>query len=213
MNIYKKLFILLAFSIHSVHAEDSIVNTSSMSCKDIREIEKNVKKFRKDVSYKPLYKLKPLYELTPNQISDCDYLERKYVNFMFGGLKLSSNVGYTNEISRVSGVGVSLTERLESAKTVYGLSFGWEGKPIVRDAMFVVGKRKSMEFYRNDENKFVRWAFIDAFKLEAKITYGNTLLEEQGMNPRMTNEKTSYTVGIKYELPLDKAPFITKWEE
>ena len=77
---------------------------------------------------------------------------------------------------------------------------------------FLFGKGKGISWYR-DKNKedFIRWAVVDAIKLDATFRFGENVVESRISTEFETTTTSSFFVGISYELPLEKLG--TPWRE
>jgi hypothetical protein len=124
-------------------------------------------------------------------------------NFFLGSLNFKATYGLTNASGTTTeGAGIAPVS-FKSDESVWETKFGYFDKPILRD-IYLAGNMKNLSTYRKNKNKAVRWALLDAFKLNIHGAYGKTAKDEAGTDNFTTEEKFTYYVGISYELPLSK---------
>lgn len=137
------------------------------------------------------------------ETQDRNFVKDPIKNFLLGSLKFKSNIGYTDTNGFSDGSGNATQINFRSNETVWGVKLGYFGKKIVRD-IYLSGDLKRLDKYRKKKNDAVRWALIDAVKLNMSVGYGQSINNPKGAGNYTRDARTNFFVGLSYEVPLGK---------
>ena len=153
-----------------------------------------------------------------------EYLRKPIRSFLLGDLKFKANAGYTETVgsNRLRSRGRRSDEdgdesgRLDNRAEAYGVEVGWFGKPVLRDFFFLFWD-KDIEEHRKAVEKAKRtgegnWDSLgfDAVKLDLSFGFGRSIVDNlAGQQTLETYNKTFFTVGVHYSIPLRQFPFFS----
>ena len=139
--------------------------------------------------------------------SDEDFLDpnMRLMNGILGSLMIKAGAGYTDQNqttldpSSSSAVSLKLT-----ADWTFNVQIGYSGKPLLRDIFLQTGEQARLGEYRNwGPGSRIRWAFFEAFKFDAYLSYSRQVDPTTTGSAFKTSDKGGYYVGARYEVPLE----------
>ncbi len=115
-------------------------------------------------------------------------------------LKFTAQLGRTDSTSDTDDAfGNSISEEIED-ETVRNVGFGYYKKPVFKH-MFLKSKKFS-KAERGSNEKFEKF-FLDNLMFSANVSYGSTITDPKGDDNFETEDKTSYYIGLDYELKFE----------
>jgi hypothetical protein len=118
-------------------------------------------------------------------------------DFFLDGLKLKSELGYTDATGWTRDAYGSTIETKIEDTTASSIQFGYFDKNLTDILRIADSEYKSKTWF--DKN------ILDNLKMDMYMGYGNTITDPSGSNNFKTENESSYYVGLKYELEIKEA--------
>lgn len=145
-----------------------------------------------------------------------EYLKKPRSSFFLGDLEFKANAGYTETVGSsrlrprfILPNHLDNRARLDNRAEAYGVEVGWFGKPVLRDFFFLFGNKNikkhgdAVKEAKKEGKGNLDSLVFDAVKLDLSFGFGRSIVDNlAGQQTLETYNKTFFTVGVHYSIPL-----------
>lgn len=125
---------------------------------------------------------------------------------LLAGMEFRLAGAFSDNEGRVGGPGAtSIPLKFDEEELTADAKVGWFGKPVLRDLYLLRGGDEAAERYLLDWKKDrIRWALLDAFKVDGWFGYGSQLENPEGNDNSQVRSGHNFYLGFSYKLPLER---------
>ena len=129
----------------------------------------------------------------------------RLMNGILGSLMIKAGAGYTDQSQTTLDPSSSSAASLKLTDDwAFNVQIGYYGRPLLRDIFLLTGDQARLDEYRTwGQGDPWRWAFLEAFKFDANLSYGRQVDPTTTGSAFKTSDKGGYYVGARYEVPLE----------